>query len=718
MQCKCLFPTAVSLEVHLLTQHVRPVYKCNACPIACFSVETLEDHKVSTHGLETVATHSYQLCRLCPDQIIPKSRLLPHVNKHSKDRSVRIYVHQCSKCSFFAQKKTDFAVHWATCSRSQKAKVGIVPPALNPETVLAAHKVLIPPECKQGNNVVKVIYTVSQNKMQLAVLPKSSVKTVKRIMLPQSKFRKLLPKTDGTPQDKTKSVTALNKSTPVGSEGTRKDVSDQGQGKYVYVSERKCEANAEEAEAALCAMASDSRVVENVPASSDDTDGTRPDNASFTVNSMNILRLCSSCRKELIVSSPGAARFPAYCENCAKEHALLKKDGKLLLLPTSKIVNSENNINGTLESTTKIEDGKKIVSANKNSDLKRTFNSIALNGPTNVKKLKTSPGVSLENNKYRCHLCKMLISMDWFKVQEHFASNHPNFKLLVLSPKVSKLKMNSTSVRVPFVIKDHRIYPKIMCVKKGVTETNTAKNEVNEVYVRDLLNEDCERNENFRKKEFDGTDNEKGSSQENGGFSESAYFLKKERDIPIDYDLVPSKIKRKKKSSQKASDKAGAVTPFSSGQIVPANQQVFASGHKYECSKCRYADSCVESFREHIKSHHADKNAFQCMECGMCFVVRPSFEKHLFISHRIKDAEAYLQNNDCRDTSAKDEEMDDISEHNVSSHPLEDSPPPDLVENQCRVCRKIFESSVQLSKHFRTHGMAFLLTKKCRNNVP
>jgi hypothetical protein len=257
-----------------------------------------------------------------------------------------------------------------------------------------------------------------------------------------------------------------------------------------------------------------------------------------------------------------------------------------------------------------------------------------------------------------------------------------------------------------------------MCVKKRATERNTANiNEVNGLHVHDHVSEDYQHNKSCVKKEFNKIDNEKDSSHENGGFNESAYYIKKERDIPIDNDLVPSKIKRKKKSSQKASDKEGASSPFSSGQIVPAIQQVSASGHKYECSKCQYADSSAESFREHIRLHPSDKNAFQCMECGMCFVVKPSFEKHLFISHRIKDAEAYLQNNNCCDSSAKDEEMEDISQYKKSSRPLEDSSP-DLVENQCRVCREIFDSAFQLSKHFRTHGMAFLLTKKLRNKIP
>jgi hypothetical protein len=631
-------------------------------------------------------------------------------------------VYQCSDCSFFAQRKTDFATHRATCSRSGKVKVAAVPSALTPDKVLAAHKIVFSPDTKQSNNCVKIIYTVPQNQMQLALLPKSAVKTVKRVMLPQPQLRKLLPKTDVTPRESKNSVAAVKGIIPIEGEEVQKYSCDQAENKYVCMSERKCETNAQEAETLLSAMASDSRVVEKAPLSLDNMD-----NTSATTKCTNILRLCSGCRKELMLFSQGlsASKFPKFCENCAKEHAFLKKDGTFLLLPRNKILNSEKadikNTNGRLELTCKIEDREKIVSASKNSNIKRTANSIALNGPTNIKKLKTSSGVCLENNKYRCHLCKMLISMDWFKIQQHFESNHPNFKLLVVSPRVNKLKLNSTSVRVPFVIKDHRIYPKIMCMKKGATESNVANiKEVNENDVHDHVSEDYQFHESCIKKEFNNMDNDKKDRHENGGYVENAYYIKKERDIPIDYDLVPSKIKRKKKSSQKASDRTdkegGASSPFSSGQTVPALQQVLASGHKYECSKCRYADSCVESFREHIKLHHTDKSAFQCMECGMCFVVKPSFEKHLFISHRIKDVEAYLQNN-CCDSSANTERIEDTSQHEESSPPLEDFPP-DLVENQCRVCREIFDTAFQLNKHFRTHGMAFLLMKKRGNKVP
>ncbi|XP_023717504.1 zinc finger protein 91 [Cryptotermes secundus] len=708
IRCKCLFPTAVSLEVHLLTQHVKAVYKCNACPIACFSMKALHDHKVSTHENPTFVTYTYQQCQLCPNRVIPKSRLLTHINEHSKEKSVRMYVYQCSDCSFFVQKKSDFASHRAVCSRSGKVKFAAVPSALSPNKVLASHKIKIHPD-KEANNPLKVVYTVPQNQMQLVVLPKSAVESVKRAVLPQPKLKKLIRKLDATPQKIKNTGAPAKNATPMEGEEVQKDLNDKEENKYVYLSESKCESMAEETEAVLSEV-SDCTVVK-IPVILDNMDSTSPDNSSFTPRkSIHFLNLCSNCREQLILFSNGigAAKVPEFCAECAKKNSFLK-------------------INRTLESTSKIKASDETVSAN-NSVFKRSANSIALNGPTNIKKLKTSSNVSLEN-KYRCHICKMLISMDWLKIQEHFASNHPNFKLLVLSPKINKLKLKHTNLRVPFLSKDQRMYPKIRYVKKGATASNSSNvTKVNGNAVHDddddddNDNKDHQFHENCVEKESNNSGNEKrDNSHENLGYYENAYYLKKERDIPIDYDLVPSKIKRKKKSSQKASDRAdkevGANTPFSSGQVVPVLQQVPSSGHKYECSKCHYADSCAESFHEHIKLHHSDESAFQCMECGMCFVAKPSLEKHLFISHRIKNAEAYLQNNNCCVSPAKGEEMEDTSIHKESSPPLEDFSP-DLVENQCRVCRKIFDTSFQLSKHFRTHGMAFLLMKKHGNKGP
>jgi hypothetical protein len=627
------------------------------------------------------------------------------VNEHSKEQSVRQYVYQCSNCSFFAQRKTDFAAHSVSCLQSEKVKL-----AVNSNKAIATHNIIIPAGSKQANNFVKIIYTLPQNQMQLALLPASSVKTLKTVMLPQPHLRTILPKTDVTPQEIKNSLVLVKKIMPIDEKQVQKDSNDQG--------EIKCEATAEETGALLPAVAS-----ENIPLSLQRVDGTKPHIAN---KSENTLRLCSSCRKELLLFSQGlsASKFPEFCAKCAKEYAFLKEGGKFLIFPCYKITEPQKvsikNTNGRTEVTSKTEGAGKTVSTIKNSGIKRNANT--LNGPASIKKLKTSSAAAVESNKYRCHLCKMLISVDWFKIEEHFASKHPSFKLLLLSPKVTKLQLKSTKVRVPFSGKGHRKNPKITHAKNEASEpdlTNITGTNANDVH--DHVSEDCDFNERCMNEKYNiADDKERISGREIGGFTENAYYIKTERDIPIDYDLLPAKLKRKKKSSQKASDRAdkegGANTPFNSGQIVPAAQEVLASGHRYECSKCHYADSYVESFHQHIKLHHTDKNAFQCMECGMCFVVKPSFEKHLFISHRIKDVDAYLQNNNCCVNMAKGEETEDISQHTGGSSALEDLPP-DLVENQCRVCRKIFDTAFQLNKHFRTHGMAFLLTKKRGNKL-
>jgi len=651
------------------------------------------------------------------------------VNEHSKEQSVRLYVYQCSNCSFFAQRKTAFATHKTSCLQSEKMKLAKVSSATNPDLakvssitnpnkVLATQKVMIPPGSKQANNFVKIIYAVPQNQMQLALLPAASVKTVKTVMLTQPQLRKILPKADIKPQEIKNSLVLIKKITPTEEKKVHNDSSDQGENKCLYVNDSKFEAAAEKTDAIVSAMES-----ENFPLSLQNMDSTKPDTAA---KSENILRLCSICSKELDLFFQGlsASKFPEFCAKCAKENAFLKEGGKFLLFPYNKITESQKvdikNMNGRIELTSKTEVTEKTISTIKNSGIKRNANT--LNGPASIKKLKTSPAVSVESNKYRCHLCRMLISMDWFKIEEHFASKHPSFKLLLLSPKVTKLQLNCTNFRVPLSVKEHQTYSKIKLPKKGSPEpsvTNITGANGNEVH--DHISEDHDFNGSCMNEKFNNADNEeRNNGRESGGFTENAYYIKTERDIPIDYDLLPAKLKRKKKSSHKASDRAdkegGANTPFNSGQIVPAAQEVLASGHKYECSKCHYVDSCVESFHEHIKLHHTDKSAFQCMECGMCFVVKPSFEKHLFVSHRIKDVEAYLQNNNCCVNSGKGEEVEDMSQ-NVGVAPTSEDFPPDLVENQCRVCREIFDSAFQLNKHFRTHGMAFLLTKKRVNTV-
>ncbi|KAK9881015.1 hypothetical protein WA026_014358 [Henosepilachna vigintioctopunctata] len=122
----------------------------------------------------------------------------------------------------------------------------------------------------------------------------------------------------------------------------------------------------------------------------------------------------------------------------------------------------------------------------------------------------------------------------------------------------------------------------------------------------------------------------------------------------------------------------------------------------YYCKLCDFQESDRENFHLHIVTHRDVSTAYQCMECGECFVVKPSLIKHLMHYHKIEDANAYLEVNNCYDRTAV-EELKEI----MKLAPGESRGPVD--ENQCRVCLQRFSDAQKLKKHFRIHGMAFLM---------
>lgn len=123
---------------------------------------------------------------------------------------------------------------------------------------------------------------------------------------------------------------------------------------------------------------------------------------------------------------------------------------------------------------------------------------------------------------------------------------------------------------------------------------------------------------------------------------------------------------------------------------------------EYKCNICDYKTENRQTFHSHIKSHRNISTAYQCMECGECFVVKPSLEKHLLVLHHIENLEQYFKDNDCFDKDAVKE-----LQENMRLIPGEVKGP--LEKNQCRVCMQIFSDDKELSKHFRIHGMAFLM---------
>ncbi|XP_056648708.1 zinc finger protein 345-like isoform X1 [Diorhabda sublineata] len=122
----------------------------------------------------------------------------------------------------------------------------------------------------------------------------------------------------------------------------------------------------------------------------------------------------------------------------------------------------------------------------------------------------------------------------------------------------------------------------------------------------------------------------------------------------------------------------------------------------YYCKLCDYQSRERNEFHDHIRIHRNISTAYQCMECGECFVVKPSLYKHLLHFHNIHNYESYLKDNDCFDVEAV-KELENV----MRLAPGESKGP--VKDNQCRVCLDEFDDSVALNKHFRTHGMAFLL---------
>lgn len=122
-----------------------------------------------------------------------------------------------------------------------------------------------------------------------------------------------------------------------------------------------------------------------------------------------------------------------------------------------------------------------------------------------------------------------------------------------------------------------------------------------------------------------------------------------------------------------------------------------------QCGMCGNICENKEMLEIHLKNHKDPCMAYQCLECGQSFVVKPSFSKHLMLAHGIDNAEEYISSKECYNENALDK-------HQKSDIPM--TPPK---ENQCTICMDQFQNAEELEKHFRTHGMAFLL-KNTSNN--
>ncbi|KAM6976011.1 zinc finger protein 532 isoform 1-T2 [Tautogolabrus adspersus] len=124
----------------------------------------------------------------------------------------------------------------------------------------------------------------------------------------------------------------------------------------------------------------------------------------------------------------------------------------------------------------------------------------------------------------------------------------------------------------------------------------------------------------------------------------------------------------------------------------------------HKCAVCGFATEDILAFHEHIPQHKSDGSSFQCRECGFCYTSPRSLARHLFIVHRLKEPQGLARYNGRGkedDESQRENQLDVTDENNDGT--------PNI---KCKVCGKKFETEGNLNTHMRTHGMAFIKSKR------
>jgi len=113
---------------------------------------------------------------------------------------------------------------------------------------------------------------------------------------------------------------------------------------------------------------------------------------------------------------------------------------------------------------------------------------------------------------------------------------------------------------------------------------------------------------------------------------------------------------------------------------------------KFNCKVCRFKTEDEIEFNRHLLEHKPLKPiSYICKKCDIEFAMKSCLIVHLATKHnKVSNIDEYLQQTD---------QMMDRKES------------PAMKENQCKVCYKEFNTALELSTHFRIHGMAFLLHK-------
>ncbi|XP_010772456.1 zinc finger protein 532 [Notothenia coriiceps] len=119
-----------------------------------------------------------------------------------------------------------------------------------------------------------------------------------------------------------------------------------------------------------------------------------------------------------------------------------------------------------------------------------------------------------------------------------------------------------------------------------------------------------------------------------------------------------------------------------------------------KCAVCGLTTEDIAAFHEHIPQHKSDGSSYQCQECGLCYTSHRSLARHLFIVHRLKEQQglALYNGRGKDDDESRRENQLDVTDGTPST--------------KCKVCGMRFETEGNLNTHMRTHGMAFIKSKR------
>ncbi|XP_060469954.1 zinc finger protein 532 isoform X3 [Panthera onca] len=122
----------------------------------------------------------------------------------------------------------------------------------------------------------------------------------------------------------------------------------------------------------------------------------------------------------------------------------------------------------------------------------------------------------------------------------------------------------------------------------------------------------------------------------------------------------------------------------------------------HKCAVCGFTTENLLQFHEHIPQHKSDGSSYQCRECGLCYTSHVSLSRHLFIVHKLKEPQPVSKQNGAGE------------ENQQENKPSREDEAPDgaLSDRKCKVCAKTFETEAALNAHMRTHGMAFIKSKR------